>query len=547
MKYTLYNITCACALAAPLLTACGDFLEPEEQSSYVPRDATSMNELLLGEAYPLYSGSYINVWMSLLDDDVQAAPYQKPHATYDETAYLAAYSWQPQMFTLYDEAGLSTSAVSTYRHLYSYIKGCNAVLDYMDDATGDALYKEYVEAQARTLRAFYYLQLVCTYATPYNVDPEALGIPLKLTSQVEEETLHRSTVAQCYDAIVADLTRAEELFSAQTDAQYRWAANYRASLPMAQLLLARTYLYMEHWEQAAAEALRLMENSDFHLYNLNGIISVLDYSVPGNVSSAFPLMTNMIRYANPEVIWLWGSVSDVVSWAYSNVTDTDGTLKHAYFMASDNLMQSYEDADLRRHRYIARSWYQLPDAEPRTSSDEDAFYDTHMPMAIGKVGMGQTATSYYTAATGSGYFGRALRLSEAYLTYIEAEAMLWQQGRSECGDLAVSALNRFRLARISQEDYVALSFADAAQLVTFVRQERRREFCFEGLRWFDLRRWGMPRLEHVWYPDADTRQVYVLEEGDPTYVLPLPEDALGANVNLQQNPLGTSPRVAHNL
>ena len=38
-------------IAALSLTACSDFLEPDSESEFVPEDATSLNELLLGEAY----------------------------------------------------------------------------------------------------------------------------------------------------------------------------------------------------------------------------------------------------------------------------------------------------------------------------------------------------------------------------------------------------------------------------------------------------------------------------------------------------------------
>jgi hypothetical protein len=45
LKYNILTI-----LAALSFTACGDFLEPDSESEFVPEDATSLNELLLGEA-----------------------------------------------------------------------------------------------------------------------------------------------------------------------------------------------------------------------------------------------------------------------------------------------------------------------------------------------------------------------------------------------------------------------------------------------------------------------------------------------------------------
>ena len=38
------------ALTAFTFTSCDDFLEPKSESEFVPKDAVSLNELLLGEA-----------------------------------------------------------------------------------------------------------------------------------------------------------------------------------------------------------------------------------------------------------------------------------------------------------------------------------------------------------------------------------------------------------------------------------------------------------------------------------------------------------------
>ena len=57
----------------------------------------------------------------------------------------------------------------------------------------------------------------------------------------------------------------------------------------------------------------------------------------------------------------------------------------------------------------------------------------------------------------------------------------------------------------------------------FYRLEKRLEFSFEGLRWFDIRRWGL-EIEHL-YQDYSTPTVinhYVLKAGSQNYVLSLP-------------------------
>ena len=46
-----------------ILGGCGDFLEPKSKSEFVPKDANSMNELLLGEAYPRSDISGLNIFL----------------------------------------------------------------------------------------------------------------------------------------------------------------------------------------------------------------------------------------------------------------------------------------------------------------------------------------------------------------------------------------------------------------------------------------------------------------------------------------------------
>ena len=56
-----------------VLCSCEDFLEPSSTSEFVPKDANSLNELLLGEAYPRNDVDGMNIFLNLLDDDITSA------------------------------------------------------------------------------------------------------------------------------------------------------------------------------------------------------------------------------------------------------------------------------------------------------------------------------------------------------------------------------------------------------------------------------------------------------------------------------------------
>ncbi len=500
-SYILSLIT----VATLSLTGCGDFLEPDSKSEFVPDDATSLNELLLGEAYQRNDMEGFSIYLGLMDDDIEAAPYQTATDGFDANKYLASYTWQPDMYQVMEEA--NSGHINIYERYYEVILGANAVIDYIPEVVDTEFNINKVKAQAYALRAFYYFNLVNLYGQPYNVDPEALGVPLKLNSGIEESNdyLARKTVGQVYEQILEDLHTAEETYFAMPE-ESRWEPNFRTSLPMVQLMLSRVYLYMENWEKAAYYAQEVMKNENFRLFDLNSITEEISYVV-------YP------TYSSCETIWSYGSISDMFEWThdYANQTNNITNAKmHAYFQASESLLSTYDDFDLRLLRYIVQA------PVPSTGS--------YMYMAYGKVNVGYT---YFLPEHAEGIFGRSLRLSEAYLNYMEACAMI---GGERIGD-AVEALNELREKRFDPEDFEELEFDNNEELIEFIKDERRRELCFEGHRWFDLRRWGMPSITHIWHNNATSSSTYRLQEGDLQYTLPIPDEAFEKNNSLVQNEL----------
>lgn len=77
-----------------------------------------------------------------------------------------------------------------------------------------------------------------------------------------------------------------------------------------------------------------------------------------------------------------------------------------------------------------------------------------------------------------------IRGAEVYLNKAEAEAIL---DKAE----AITTLKKFLNCRYTKEKYPAIDHLQGETLVKFIREERRREFCLEGHRWFDLRRYAV--------------------------------------------------------
>ena len=362
---------------------------------------------------------------------------------------------------------------------------CNIVNEYIDGSQGTDADKAIVRAEALSLRAFYYLQLVNLYAYPYNDkdhDPStALGVPLVLASEVFDEGEPRSTVKKVYDQIAADIEQACDLFG--QDKTNRGV--FRISYTAAHLLASRIYLYMENWDKVIEHATYALETAP-ELADLN------NYTIDNTYNP-----TNGVISRNfPETIFLGG---------YRAISGSYGLMGTPFNVSSD-LFNSYADNDLRIGTYLMEAASYLPYNYMLLKSSSEQEY--------------------------------AWRTSELYLNRAEAYIELYKDGDQEAGQNAVNDLNTLLSKRY--RDYEPLTPKPADELQELYREERRKELCFEGFRWFDLRRYGMPQLEHILIDQSGNSTRYILKEKDPSYVLPLPDNALEHNANLIQNEL--SPR-----
>lgn len=524
-----------------LCVSCSDFLEPKSQSEYTAENATQLNELLLGVAYPgptsnaNGSSNTMTTLLDVLSDDVSGAGYHSTAETrgyYDRAVVKAAkivYSWQPDYSRKMSDAG--RYEFNAYSCVYDRLTGANAVIDQINDVSGTQDNINHVLGQAYALRGFYYLHLVNMYGEPYYYNPDGLAVPLKLTAYVEERPMIRNTVREVYNQIVKDLLAAENTFL-QLPESMQYKTDYRANLWMTRHILARTYLYMENWEGAAEYAEKLIDNGSFTLLNLESLVNsgYTNHRAGTGVNDKRKFY-NFITYDNPECYWVYGS-SNEMSRLTESIIDRGNTTSSPYLMqASQDLLDSYEEGDARKLLYFVTDIY------------SNKYMNITGYGSIGKYPITLGDNNLYPGS-GTNVFGQALRKSEAYVIAAEANAMLYKDGDAAAGAKAVSQLNELRSKRFLAEKYRALTLGDFSspeELVDFVRAERRREMCFEALRWFDQRRYGMKKVERVWYTgpgnsaaDNIHYEKYVLEDNDPLFTLPIPHTVLQKNSDLQQ-------------
>lgn len=496
------------SLLIGLSFSCSDFLEPKSENEFVPTKVSSLEELLTFETYRANFGLYGLIPM--FEDDIAQNPKFNSDEDYldmSSGAIFAAYTWQSNMYDEFDKEYVGDYDIWTVA--YKAILGTNAVLDYIDGVEGTEREKNSVTAQACALRAYYYFYLVNCFGLPYNYDKNAPGVPLKLTAGVKNSSMPRNTVGEVYEQVLKDLLRAEKLYLTMS-IEDQWKPDYKVSLPFVQLLLSRVYLYMEEWQKASDYAGKVIENPAFRLVTLDEFpANAEEYEI-----QEYYVMHN---YNCPEAIWVYSRLGDVCK--FINTTQfTEYYELVGVMRTSWDLFDSYSMMDKRGAQYLVQEY----SGAWKKPYGKFAIDDSYNP------------TSGYG---NSDYNARSFRLSEAYLNQAEAEAMLYKlEGAGEHKTKAMDLLNTLRRNRLP----VGAEIGEPStpdRLVEATRNERRRELCFEGHRWFDLRRYGMPEIKHVWYTDATNSVTYTLREKDPAYVLPIPTDVLLLNKELVQNPL----------
>ncbi|MCM1312530.1 MAG: RagB/SusD family nutrient uptake outer membrane protein [Bacteroides sp.] len=465
------------AALAVAFTSCGDFLEEVSQDEFEPKTTNSFIELMNGEGYISFP---VDPMTYMMDDDVngcKSAFWTNAIRTRQEI-----FCWQPDFWRLEDECSdLLASIKNSYQNIYKAIAVCNIIIERAPKSQGTQEEKDICCGEAKTMRAFYYLQLVNTYALPYNdsqTSPEAnLGVSLVTESEVKETGMPRATVAKVYEQIIRDIEDACELFGDnKTD-----RGKYRVAYTAAHLLASRIYLHTENWEKVVEHATKAMEAAP-PLANLNSYtIDNVQSPTNGVISTKFP-----------EVIFIGGMKA--MSGAY-------GLMGTPYGVSTD-FASTFSVMDSRMNVYLQPSGYDYPYRIFKICADEHEF---------------------------------VWRTAELYLNRAEAYFNQYKRGDIAAGKKCTDDLEALMAKRYLRHTPPTDSDIDVLQ--SLLRSERRKELCYEGFRFFDLKRYGMPSIEHVMIGENGGSTTYTLEERDPAYCVPLPDKALDHNENLVQNPL----------
>ena len=494
------------------MSACSSFLEEYSQDLARVENITDLDELLLGSAYlpagkisstssggSSMNGDPYSYFIHFMSDELQQNGSQVDRSAFDpmSSSIFGYYTWQRNVGI--DIKGTMIGMENSFwKSTYQYINATNMILDELENVSAkgneEELNKIRIEGEARFLRALYYFSLVNLYAEPYAPSKAAQtqGIPLKLTSYIEDKDYTCSRVSEIYEQIIRDLKKAEECL-AQTSRK----SVYRADLTATYLLMSRVYLYMQDYKNARTYAQYVLDRND----NLTDLKS-------------FAGQDNVFTSQSSEVLFSMGG--HLLS---SYIYGSDSNEEQYPFYVSEDLIKAFDnDNDLRKSLYITEGTF--------------GYY-------YKKIYWGRS--HYNEACSVSDNF--MFRTSEAYLNLAEAAAFDADE------PTARRILGLLQAKRFSTPPAITES---GNALIDLIRHERQRELCLEGHRWYDLRRYTVcekypwsKSFQHVFtdyelslsvydYVAIRTR-VFELEANDKAYTLSFPKEVLDFQNNLSKN------------
>jgi hypothetical protein len=495
------------------LFSCEKYLEPGRYNDLYESDiygnATYAEGLLMTAYNGLPNDNYF--YFDIATDDAVT--------NLDDSQYkrMATGEWSSQFFpgSPWNNAYMQIFYINKFLTVYESVKYSVDVRNTPEvNARRDVLHKKRLKGEAHALRAWYKWQLLQHYSGKTS-DGRLLGFPVidNIISTTDDWEVPRNTFAECVSNIMSDLdiaianlpaTYADSTGKADWNAtmgvrfENRITGNAAVVLKSRVALLAASPAFAESnavsWAAAAETAGPLLKN-------LGGLLAT------GK--------TFYTDIRNKEIIWNRAQRS-IRSWETNNFppslfgvgnTNPSQNLVDAFPMkngfpinhASSTFDQDnpYANRDTRLGDYIIYNGLKFK---------SDIFTFIGAPQDGINVLASSTRTGYYLkkfmapgvnlksgSQVSTAHTYTLARMTELLLNFCEAANEAWGPdgdpngygftARTKIGDLRIRA-------GITQPDAYLASITDAAGLRELIRNERRIELCFEGFRFWDIRRWN---------------------------------------------------------
>lgn len=445
-----------------------------------------------------------------------------------------------------------------WRSSYEKLAKYNTFLDNIVTCPMDENKKTQWIAEVKTLRAYFLFNLAFYF--------QNVPMPLTTISVEEANTMAQSSQADVYAQVESDLKESISVLPLeQKDANLG-----RISKGAARTLLARLYLAQNKFAEAAAVLKDIIDSNVYALDRRNGDDSYEKFFHDGGETSPeaiFSILGLKDKFTNVRYIYMLPEMAG--GWHQFAVYNE---LVKSYFAADGKSIDEseiYDDNDPYVNRDIRL--YATVFLPPLGTYPGTTFQGKTYNCYLGP----NTADSYNRYTLFNGYCPKKgadpeytdiwnnythtplMRYAEVLLSYLEAvnEATPGAVDQALLDETINDVRDRVKLPGYSK---VELNSQEAVREA--VRKERRVELAFEGLRYFDVLRWGVAKelLNHTFTgvklsddPSApnyrgsgasaspvDEDMYYQFENrmwSDHNRYFPIPQNELNVNKNLKQN------------
>jgi tetratricopeptide (TPR) repeat protein len=430
-------------LSGMAMTSCSDFLDPSPESIYTTETFyQSQNdfELAISAVYAAQQDAY----------NGQAGMLHLLEARSDNTNSVNTNLYDDGAASFTDNSACGP-AKNVWTYMYQMITRCNGILIRIDNVTfDDAATKNYIKGEAYALRGWAYETLGKFFGgVPLIVDAEY--------SEAETRAIARSTQDETFAQAVKDYQASISLLPES------WTADKigRVTKYAADAALGRLYMFMNQ----PANAKQYLE----------AVINSGKYTMAPNYLDCFTdaYDNNTSRDRLWEVQYIGGLTGEGQDWSEMCMPEDCGITEgyavrgsSAAMQVSTDLLNEYESGDLRK-----------------SEGTSDKISGS---LALGYTWCTKFSRHKYVPQSGTDWANNLPIIRYTDVIMLEAEAINATDGPTAT---AVSYINAVR----NRAGLANLTSAQTATKDTFlkaIKHERRVEFMYEGVRWFDLVRWG---------------------------------------------------------
>ncbi len=495
MKNILKKGVLGLMLAGSLGSCNNDFLEttPTDQVSTVDAIATTKNAwaALNGIHRLMYSQIFSSqsqggqsgnmMYMDVLGEDVVF-----PNAS--NAWFLSEYRW------ISHRTATSNMLFYNYTFYFMLIGNANMIIANIDNATGSEADKNAIKAEALTYRAWSYYQMVQLFGERYVAGAANNGLGVPLVLEPKTTATPRSTVAEVYNQINADLAQAIALFP-----NYTRLNKSHFDISVAKGIKARVALTQQDYATAAQFAKEARAN----------------YTLMNNTQ----YLAGFNNYDNPE--WMWSSriIADQTNYFYSFFAYMSSNYNSTAIRATPKLIFSGLYNQISTTDVRKKLW------------DPTGTNVAEFPLPLSTFLRVPYMSRKFRVADQSLSIGDVpyMRAAEMYL--IEAEAL------ARSGNNAGAADALYPLAVNRDPQYVK-STKTGTDLINEIMIQRRAELWGEGFRFYDLKRTNAPLNRNGGNHNASFNNgVFDVPAGDKQWQFLIPQDEINyANGVVVQNP-----------